>query len=300
MNELDPKVLFEMIASHLPVELHENVLIVGSLAAAYHYRHKLQTRAVNTKDADVVVKPANALRECREMAMRLLSEKWRRYPGKCFSQESPEPANELRAIRFLPPNSDAYYVELLGLPEYGQRERQKWVPVELDDGWYGLPCFRYFAVMGFRSERSEEGLFYATPAMMALANLLAHRELGSDTMSEPIGARILLRSAKDLGRVLALAHLAGREDVEQWLVLWRSAIETCFPDDHRDLSTRLGDGLRALLNDPDALEQARHANEVGLLRGRRVGVEALRAIGQRILVYAIEPLAGDFDSGELL
>ena len=292
MNELDPKVLFELIAAHVPSELHDNVLIVGSLAAAYHHRDKLQTHAVNTKDADVVVQPAGALQECRAMAIRLLEEGWRRYPGKCFPQATPDAAADLRAIRLLPPESDAYYIELLGLPERGQLERQKWVPVALDDGWYGLPCFRYFAVTGCSPERSDEGLCYAAPAMMALANLLAHRELGTDTMSEPIGNRTLLRSAKDLGRVLALAWLTGAEGIEQWLAPWRTALSDCFPNEHEELSTHVGDGLRALLENADALDQARHANEVGLLRGKRVGVNGLRAVAQRVLAFAVDPLAG--------
>lgn len=154
-----------------------------------------------------------------------------------------------------------------------------------------MPCFRYFAVTGNGPELSEEGLYYAAPAMMALANLLAHRELGTDTMSEPIGERMLLRSAKDLGRVLALAWLAGGDDVEQWLDPWRVALSECFPDDHEELSTHVGDGLRALLENADALDQARHANEVGLLRGKGVGVDELRAVAQRVLAFAVDPLA---------
>ena len=59
--------------------------------------------------------PAGALHECRAMAIRLLAEGWHRYPGKCFPQASPEPAEDLRAIRLLPPESDAYYIELLRL-----------------------------------------------------------------------------------------------------------------------------------------------------------------------------------------
>lgn len=290
-ERLDPRVLFTLIAHHIPEDLHQNVLIVGSLAAAYHHREQLQTRAVNTKDADVVVQPAGALRQCHAMALRLLQEGWRRHP-ECSARKSPEPAGDLRAIRLLPPKLDTYYLELLGLPEMGQQERLRWVPVQLDDGWYGVPCFRYFAVTGQDPIHSDEGLFHATPAMMALANLLAHREVGTDKMGEPIGDRTLLRSAKDLGRVLALAWLAGGAGVERWMEQWRAALRRCYPDDHEELASHIGDGLRALLSDEDALDQARHANEVGLLRGKGVGVEELRAVGERVLVFAVDPLAG--------
>ncbi|MFH1132400.1 MAG: hypothetical protein V1754_13775, partial [Pseudomonadota bacterium] len=276
----------------LPKDLHKNVLVVGSLAAAYHYRKQLQTQAVNTKDADVVVKPAGALDECRKMAMRLLEENWRRHPQKCFPQQNPDPIDNLRAIRLFPPKSYAYYLELLGLPETNQSEMKKWVPVWLDDGWYGLPCFRYFAVTDHEPKCSDEGLHYAAPGMMVLANLLAHPKIGQDTMSEPIGGRTLLRAAKDLGRVLALAWLAGGEGVEQWVEPWNSALKKHYPNDHEKLAKHLGDGLRALLNDEEALDQARHANEVGLLRGKGVNVAMLRAVGEQVLSFAVEPLLG--------
>jgi predicted secreted protein len=290
LTTLNPEVLFSLIAHHIPADLHKNILIVGSLAAAYHHREQLQERAVNTKDADVVVQPAGALAECREMALRLLDDNWRRHPAKCFAQENPEPVDDLRAIRLLPPMSDAYYLELLGLPELGQTARLRWVPIELDDGWYGLPCFRYFAVTGHDPERSDEGLPYATPAMMALANLLAHPMIGEQTMSEPIGGQMLLRSSKDLGRVLALAWLAGAEGIENWLQPWRTALRRCYPQDHEELARCAGGGLRALLEDDAALEHARVANEVGLLHGKNVDADNLRAVGAQVLTFAIDPL----------
>ncbi len=287
---LDPKLMFEMIAAQVPEDLHGNVLIVGSLAAAYHHREQLKTHAVNTKDADVVVQPAGALPQCQRIAERLLEEGWERYPGKCFPVPAPEPADDLRAIRLYPPKTDAYYIELLGLPEPGQQERRKWVPVKLVDGWYGLPCFRYFAVLGVGTLRSEQGLQYASPSMMALANLLAHPTVGHETMSEPIGGRILLRSAKDLGRVLALAWLAGAEGVEEWLDPWRDALAASYPGEEGKLAARLSDGLRELLDDESALDQARHANEIGLLRGRALGVDEHRAVGEQLISFVLEPL----------
>jgi len=78
MNKLNPNVIFDMIAHHVPPELRGNVVIIGSLAAAYHYRHALKSDGVNTKDADVVVQPAGALFKCAEIANKLLSLGWRR------------------------------------------------------------------------------------------------------------------------------------------------------------------------------------------------------------------------------
>lgn len=61
--------------------------------------------------------------------------------------------------------------------------------------------------------------------MMALANMLEHPEIRPETMSILIAGRENKRSNKDLGRVLAIAHLASirNEDallkwLEKWLV----------------------------------------------------------------------------------
>jgi hypothetical protein len=52
------------------------------------------------------------------------------------------------AIRLSPKNSDAYFLELLAFPQEGQQEIKRSEPCQLDDGWYGLPCFRYLAPSG--------------------------------------------------------------------------------------------------------------------------------------------------------
>ena len=68
---IDPNVLFEMVAATVPSDLHPNTLIVGSLAAADHHRDRLTGQAVATKDADMVVQPAGAVTECAAIARRL-------------------------------------------------------------------------------------------------------------------------------------------------------------------------------------------------------------------------------------
>ncbi len=67
-----PDILFALIASHVPPDLQENILVVGSIAAAYHHRSALISGAVRTKDADVIIQPAGAIEECRQIALRLL------------------------------------------------------------------------------------------------------------------------------------------------------------------------------------------------------------------------------------
>ena len=73
MNELDPEVLFNRIANDVSPRLHAHVFVTGSLAAAYSFRTRLEGRAVNTKDADLVVHPAGDVVSCQELATELLT-----------------------------------------------------------------------------------------------------------------------------------------------------------------------------------------------------------------------------------
>lgn len=286
---LDPNLLFDLIARHVPADLKPNILVVGSLAAAYHHRDKLRLQGVNTKDADVVIQPAGAIQECKTIATRLLGEGWTR-TEVCVPKATPD-ADRLEAIRLYPPGSRAYFIELLGFPAVGQTEIKNWAPVELADGWYGLPSFRYLGLTAIGRETAANGVMYATPSMMALSNLLSHPEIGTARMEGLVGGRKLLRSAKDLGRVLALARLAERVETETWAARWDAALQATFPDEFTTLAMRAGDGLRELLEDPSAMDEARHAVDVGLLAQYQVTVEQMAALADQLLVDALDPLA---------
>ena len=292
MSDLDPALLFDLIARHVPQEMHAHILIVGSLAAAYHHRADLRHDGINTKDADVIIHPAGAVEEAKAIAQRLLRDGWQP-TEKCRPSPEPTPVDDLPFVRLYPPGSNAYFIELLAFPEAGQRDFKAVVPFRLADGWYGMPSFRFMGLTDHKRQHAANGIAYAAPAMMALSNLLAHPTLGSHRMSEPIGGRSLLRSAKDLGRVLALARLApgGRDETEAWVDDWEPALRSRFPTEYATLAARTGSGLRELLNDPGALDEARHAVDVGLLAGRRVTVAELKALGQQLLADAIDVLA---------
>lgn len=278
----------KLVASQLPSSLHPNVLLVGSLAAAYHYRTQLGTD-VRTKDADVVIQPAGSLSTCRDIALRLLEHGWRR-TEKCFPSRTAAPTDSLRAIRLYPPRVTSYFVELLALPERRQTDSRVWSPVELDDGWYGVPSFRFMGLFEHVQQTSKEGLAYPHPAMMALANALSHPGLGTDTMSESIEGRTILRSAKDLGRVLALAWLEGPDALEEWPTLWQAALQSRFREAWRPFGRSAAAGVRALLASEDAFEQAHHTVTSGLLADKALSITALRATGERVLALAFAPL----------
>jgi hypothetical protein len=281
-----------MVARTVPQELHPNILIVGSLAAAYHHRDRLTGQAVATKDADVVVQPAGAVQECVAIANRLLEAGWQR-TDLCHARERPDPLEELRAIRLHPKEIEAFFVELLGLPQASQKSIKLWVPCQLEDGWYGIPCFKFMALLGSDRHDTDVGIQYASPPLMALANLLSHPDLGTERMSGEIEGRKLLRSAKDLGRVLSLAWLEGGDPAD-WLPIWEQALQTHFGGEARALAASAGNGLQQLLANSVVLEEAHFTTSVGLLRGHNVTVDQLRIIGDRLVLDLVHPLAERF------
>lgn len=289
MTRLDPRMLFDLLHAHLPAIVREHILVVGSLAAAMSHRDQLRERGVNTKDCDVIIHPAGALPEAAKLATTLFEAGWRPL-SKCKPAARDAPVADLSVIRLNPPSSDAYFVELLGLPNATQTAGKLMIPFEVNGGWYVLPSFRFMVVLS-QEQRTYEGIAYASPSMMALANLLAHRELGAARVSEEIIGRKPLRSAKDLGRVLALNRLETREVVEEWPAQWLEVLKRCFPAEWKELATYAGDGLRALLGNADAMDDAHHTVTVGLLDGMGVSVEKLSALGRQFIADVIEPLA---------
>lgn len=163
------------------------------------------------------------------------------------------------------------------------------MPLRLTDGWYGLPSFRFLGIVSIGRITSHVGLEYAQPSMMALANLLSHPEVGTTRIAS--GAmQGVLRSAKDLGRVIALARLEGRDGTEAWIDAWRGAIAECFPQQQEQLLAQLGSGLEEMLKDDNAMEDAWKTTDVGLLSGMDVDADMLRATGERLLQDVIMPL----------
>lgn len=168
MKKLDPHELFERIAQDVPTDLHQHLFVTGSLAAAYHFTEELRGQGINTKDADLVVHPAGHVVSCQQMAHQMLDLGWTR-TEQCYPQPNPEPKDDLRAIRLYPPNSQDYFVEFLNIPQQDQKEPKEWIQMELDDGWYGLPSFRFLGVAATHRLPSHVGLRVCVPRSHGLS-----------------------------------------------------------------------------------------------------------------------------------
>ncbi len=102
MSDLDPADVFRRLHQDFPEPLRRHIFVVGSLAAAYHFRAALEDHAVNTKDADIVVYPAGHVVSCRRIAERLFRDRWTRREAS-YPLKARQPLGDLRTLRLDPP-----------------------------------------------------------------------------------------------------------------------------------------------------------------------------------------------------
>jgi hypothetical protein len=299
MSQVTPAKVLAEVSKAVPAACRENMVIIGSLAAGYHFFRNDATKAVRTKDVDCVLEPFHAaVGAGQSIARQLIDAGWRqrqlsddKNPGNAQT-----PEDDLPAIRLYPPGAvhnseDAWFIELMTVPESDEGHGKKWTRLPLAEGHFGLPTFRFLSITAFNPlPAGKLGIRYARPEMMALANLLEHPRITSNRMSGLFNGRAIKRSNKDLGRVLAIAILANLNDYRPWAEEWKNALTHCFPNEWRELAKRIGAGLSALMQSEDDLEEARHTCVYGLLASQPPTKEAMIAAGERLLGDAIETL----------
>ncbi len=288
MGDVPAREVIRQIAAAMPEDCRGNIVLVGSLAAAYQLFRDDVMLHVRTKDADCVISPrVTAADRGKKVAERLLRAGWTHRTEGAFGEPGrAETATErLPLIRLHPPGMREWFIELLTVRDPASGE---WARIEALGGHYALRAFEFSPLLTFEPDETEFGIRCARPAMMVLANLLEHPEIRPERMSGLIAGRAIRRSNKDLGRVLAIAILSGEERTERWVGEWERALRACFPDRWAALGARCGNGLRALLASPDDREEAVWACELGLLEYGGVGFELLRVAGLRLMQDVVE------------
>ena len=292
MSNVSPSLILAQVAESVPQDCLPNIIIIGSLAAGYHFFGHDRDLYVRTKDIDSVLRPRNtAVKSAEAVAERLLASGWRHKKDGNHGEPGNEntPDNQLPAVRLHPPSTSDWFVEFLTEPFPGDRGEGRWLRVKLSTGHYGLPSFSFLGLITYKPALTPFGLYCARPEMMALANMLEHPIIRPERMSGLIESRAIKRSNKDLGRALALARLSTTK-VDGWADAWTNGLKACFPDTWKLLAAQAGSGLRALLVSADDLDEAAHTCNNGLLAARPVTVEQLRIDLQRLVLDAVEPL----------
>jgi hypothetical protein len=118
-NELTPAQVMEQVAQAIPEACRSNVIIIGSLAAGYHFFGNDRSKAIRTKDVDAMFSPhAMAAGAAREVTETLLAADWTvRREGE-FGEpgDANTPDDKLPLVRLKPPHQAQWFLELMSAP----------------------------------------------------------------------------------------------------------------------------------------------------------------------------------------
>lgn len=296
-NWVDPEAVILALADAVPADWRRHIVVIGSLAAGYHCL-RARRLSVRTKDADCLLDPRHTAQQAATgITNALFDAAWAFKPwGRFTIGTSTTPLDDLPVVRLHPPGSTDWFIELLtsARPNSPLRDPERVTTSRGDLQLCGFPALDLAAYQA----PHVHGVRVAMPAMLALVNLIGHVEESGRTMSMKIAGREMLRSSKDLGRVLALAYLAELDDqdgsggVGAWPGLWHGGLRDRYPDTIGTVAATCGDGLLRIQRHPNQIEDAYHSAIHGLLAGvaPRPSVDAFAALIPLVVNGAVRRL----------
>src|SRR5579859_3769688 len=149
---ISPGAVLKQIAAAIPPDFRQNIIIVGSLAAGYHFFGDNPRLQVRTKDVDCLISPRiKAIPAGQAVADRLFAEQWQLRTegrwGKPGDAQTPE--NRLPVVRLHPPGSQDWFIELLTVPESENDLDRKDLRLVTTKGHFSLCSFRFLSLVEF-------------------------------------------------------------------------------------------------------------------------------------------------------
>jgi len=117
---LSPREALGQVSAAIPEDCRANLVVIGSLAAGYHFFGDHPALQVRTKDADCLLSPRiRAIPAGIAVTERLFSAHWTFHPTEEFPAPgtADTPDKDLPVARLQPPGSQGWFIELLTVPE---------------------------------------------------------------------------------------------------------------------------------------------------------------------------------------
>ena len=129
MSLISPRAVLARVARQVPADCRQHIIVIGSMAAAYHLLAKTEEGQVRTKDIDCILVPRiQAVRAGKAVADALLAAGWRRRAEGAHATAGTAQTldDDLPVVRLCPPDSTDWLIELLTIQDTGDERDGQW------------------------------------------------------------------------------------------------------------------------------------------------------------------------------